>query len=87
MKQAVCFSCGEVKPGALARCPHCGKLPESDEDLLLSLALSSRYLGGVSLEVAGRDIKEGRRPRLDEQTLERLQAQLEEFKGRPVVRR
>jgi hypothetical protein len=62
-------------------------LPESDEDLLLSLALSSRYLGGVSLEVAGRDIKEGRRPRLDEQTLERLQAQLEEFKKSPVVRR
>jgi hypothetical protein len=53
----------------------------------LSLALSSRYLGSVSLEEAVRDIKEGRRPRLDEQTLERLQAQLEEFKKSPVVRR
>lgn len=87
MKQAVCFSCGEVKPGALARCPLCGKLPESDEDLLLSLALSSRNLGGVSLEVAGRDIKEGRRPRLDEQTLDRLRAQIEEFKKAPIVKR
>lgn len=87
MKQAVCYSCGEMKRGALAPCPHCGRSPESDDDLILSLGLTDRYLDDAELEAVGRDIKQGKRPKLDDETRQRFQAHLEEFKKFPAVKR
>jgi len=68
MAYAVCFHCGEMKFGALVSCPHCGRCPESDGDLLLPIALPSRHLDCGMMVVIVRDIKEGKRPKLDEKT-------------------
>lgn len=87
MKQAVCYSCGEMKRGALAPCPHCGRSPESDDDLILSIGLTDRYLDDAELEAVGRDIKQGKRPNLNDETRQQFQAHLEEFKKFPAVNR
>jgi len=39
------------------------------------------------MEIIGRDIKEGKRPKLDEHTQQHFQAQLEEFRKSPIVKR
>lgn len=87
MTKAVCFSCGEMKAGALVPCPYCGIYPKLDNDLILSLSLTSRQLGGDKMAAVCQDIKQGRRLKLDEETRQRFQACLEEFKKFPIVKR
>lgn len=39
MTNAICFKCGEEKPGALSVCISCGAIPKSDHELCLSMVL------------------------------------------------
>jgi len=84
--RAVCLFCGEGKAGAFVPCPHCGRGPESDDDLILSLVMTEPHLDELGREAVGQDIKHGKCPSLDNETRQRFQAHLEEFKRGPVVK-
>ena len=84
--RAVCLFCGEGKAGAFVPCPHWGRCPESDDDLILSLVMTKPYLDELGREAVSQDIKRGKRPKLDDETRERYGRQLEEFKRVPVVK-
>jgi hypothetical protein len=86
MTRAVCLFCGEGKAGAFVLCPHCGRCPEADDELILSLMMTERYLTGPEREAVGQDIKQGKRPSLDNETRQRFQAHLEEFRQVSVVK-
>ena len=87
MPRAICFSCGGTKSSALGPCPHCGSLPEVDDDLILSLAITERHLDEAGMDAIARSIKEGKRPKLDKKKRQQLLAHLEEFKKNPVIKR
>lgn len=66
MTRAVCFNCGEIKWGALGNCKACGARPQSDDDLMLALALTDHYLDKAGLQKFASNIKAGNRPKLSE---------------------
>ncbi len=49
--------------------------------------MTERYLTALEREAVGQDIKQGKSPRLDDETRQRFQAHLEEFKENLVVLR
>ena len=83
MTQAICFKCGSLKIGAFGQCKQCGELPKSDEDLIMSIALTDHYLDLNTLLEIGKSIKAGERPNLDDATRKDLIAVLEQFKQTP----
>jgi hypothetical protein len=80
MTQAVCFKCGSPKHGAFSDCGSCGARPQSDDDLMSSLAFTDHYFDHTSLERIGADIAGGRRPQLDLTTQEKLRPGVQEAK-------
>lgn len=54
---ALCFHCGKMKIEPMGSCPHCGKSPNSDEDLVLSVVLSDYFYSKETLEKMGDFIK------------------------------
>ncbi len=80
MTVAVCFHCGELKFGAFCPCNECGQTPETDDDLVLSLAMTDHFFDRSTLEGMGRQVKRGKPPRLDDQTRSMLLAQVREFR-------
>ncbi|WP_396604874.1 hypothetical protein ACFLEY_22410 [Bradyrhizobium sp. YCK136] len=80
MTEAVCFKCGDHKLGAFSNCKNCGARPRSDDDLMLSLALTDHYFDHARLEQMGRDIAAGRLPQLDQATKEKLRPAVAEAK-------
>lgn len=53
MTQAVCFKCGEMKHGAFTDCPHCGGRPVTDDELVLSLAMTDHYFDLATMKQMG----------------------------------
>jgi hypothetical protein len=80
MTQAVCFKCGSLKFGAFSNCERCGARPQSDDDLMLSLAFTDHYFDRASLERIGADIAAGVPPQLDPTTKEKLRPAVQEAK-------
>jgi hypothetical protein len=80
MTQAVCFRCGEIKWGAFGNCNSCGARPESDDDLMTSLAFTDHYCDQSKLQQIGRDIKAGKRPQLSDAQKESLLPAIREIK-------
>jgi hypothetical protein len=80
MTQAVCFKCGSLKLGAFSDCGSCGARPQSDDDLMLSLAFTDHYFDRASLERIGADVARGRGPQLDLTTREKLGPAVQEAK-------
>jgi hypothetical protein len=70
-KQAVCVSCGRFKRRALARCKHCGYLPDTDYEIARAVILSRQVRAGEA--VMGRSLPE----------LERISTQIRS--GRPYL--
>ena len=68
MTQAVCFRCGVIKFGAFVPCSDCGAMPENEDDLALSLAMTDHYFDMPTLKKMGESIREGVTPHLDPQT-------------------
>jgi hypothetical protein len=64
MTVAVCFKCGEIKFGAFSPCQSCGAEPKSDDDLVLSLAMTDHYHERPALQELGQKIKKGELPHL-----------------------
>ena len=84
MTQAVCFKCGEIKHGAFTDCPHCGERPVSDEDFVISLAMTDHYFDLNTLKQMGEAVKKGEKPNLDEETKKNLMKQLLEQRNSPM---
>lgn len=80
MTQAVCFNCGEIKFGAYLVCDKCGKTPHTDDELILSLAMSDHYFKIDDLLQIGRDVKNGTPPQLDEATRKKLLASVPQIR-------
>jgi hypothetical protein len=72
MTQAVCFYCGAIKFGAFVACEQCNRIPKTDDELVLSLAMTDHYFERKTLEQMGANIKIGKSPHLDETTRARL---------------
>jgi hypothetical protein len=68
MTQAVCFRCGVIKFGAFVPCPDCGALPDNEDDLALSLAMTDHHFDMPTLRKMGESIQGGVTPHLDPQT-------------------
>ena len=54
MTQAVCFKFGEMKHGSFTDCPHCMGRPVTDDELVLSLAMTDYYLNLATMKQMGR---------------------------------
>jgi hypothetical protein len=80
LTKAVCFNCGEFKLGAFNACSLCKRGPETDDQLVMSLALTDHYFDLPTLKVMGKDIKNGKALQLDEQTKENLLSALAKLK-------
>lgn len=80
LTEAVCFNCGEFKLGALKTCSLCKRGPETDDQLMMSLALTDHYFDLPTLKVMGKDIKNGKALQLDEKTRENLLSALAKLK-------
>jgi hypothetical protein len=68
MTVAVCFKCGIIKFGAFVPCPDCSAAPQTEDDLVLSLAMTDHYFDRPTLEQMGAAVREGKPPHLDPQT-------------------
>ncbi|MFB9262840.1 hypothetical protein ACFFWD_06580 [Bradyrhizobium erythrophlei] len=80
MTQAVCFNCGAIKWGAFSNCENCGSRPKSDDELMVSLALTDHYFDLAKLHQMGRDVADGKAPQLDPATKEGLRPAIEQAK-------
>ncbi len=86
MTQAVCFKCGDMKHGAFTECPHCGGRPTTDDELVLSLAMTNHYFDLTTMKQMGAAVAEGKPPNLDEKSRQDLLKQLENARKTPVGR-
>lgn len=68
MTFAVCFKCGHLKFGAFLPCDDCSALPQNEEEVALSLAMTDHYFDLETLKQIGTSIAHGKPPHLDEQT-------------------
>src|ERR1700729_3596027 len=57
MSTSICYRCGDPKSAAENRCPSCGIIPETLEDLALSMALSRRFSTSTLLEILAGQIR------------------------------
>ena len=64
MTQAVCFKCGVIKFGAFVPCPDCGARPQTEEDLVMAMAMTDHYFDLPTLEQFGAELRAGRPPEL-----------------------
>jgi hypothetical protein len=76
MTQAVCYRCGVIKFGAFVPCPDCGAMPDNEDDLALSLAMTDHYIDMPTLRRMGESIQGGVVPHLDPQTHAQLVDQI-----------
>ena len=84
MTLAICFKCGKSKFGAFNPCEGCQATPRSEDDFVLSLALSDHYFQKPALDQMGADIAAGKPLQLDPDTRRMLIGVLREtgmFRG------
>ena len=81
MTMAVCFRCGELKFGAFTPCQSCGVTPSSDDDLIVSIAMTDHYHSVADLEQMGQRIRDGDSPELSDDTRRELMESLHELRA------
>ena len=59
MTVAVCVRCGVTKFGALTPCKECRQTPETEQEVIYSMALSDHFLEFAKLNEIARSIKNG----------------------------
>lgn len=72
MTMAVCHNCGEIKFGAFVPCPKCHDFPQTEDELILSLAMTDHYFDMRTLRQMGSAVRNGTPPNLDPETRARL---------------
>lgn len=83
MTTAVCFKCGKLKFGAFLPCEACSALPQNEEEVALSLAMTDLYFDLPTLKQIGLSISNGKPPQLDEHTHAKM---LELIRGTEAMR-
>jgi hypothetical protein len=68
MTTAVCFKCGKLKFGAFLPCEAGSALPQDEEEIAISLAITDHYFDLPTLKQIGASIADGKPPQLDEHT-------------------
>ena len=58
---AICHNCGAHKFDPFQSCPHCNKVPQSDDEVALVMMLSGDFLPLEKLAAAAAVIKSGQR--------------------------
>lgn len=64
MTMAVCFNCGVIKFGAFVPCPECHGVPQTEDELVLALAMTDHYFDQPTLEQMGAAVRDGHPPHL-----------------------
>ena len=83
MTKAVCIKCGALKPGALGRCPQCGHIPRTEDDLINSLALSDRHHDIDTLSQIGMRIaQDGTLPDLPDERGDEIRGAARDYSAR-----
>ena len=73
MTIAVCFKCGQKKIGAFLPCPNCGKVPKTDEELAVSLAMTDHYFDKADLDkMSEATRRNGKAPELSRETQQQM---------------
>ncbi|MFH1299981.1 MAG: hypothetical protein ABIK07_02895 [Planctomycetota bacterium] len=86
MTTAVCFHCGHLKFGSFKICEHCQARPCTDDELIVSLAMSDHYFDQKSMELMGDYIREhGHPPKLDPNSEKTFRRNFEEVKASGVL--
>lgn len=81
MTTAVCIKCGELKFGSFVPCHACSHGPETDHELIISLAMSDHYLDVDTLKQIGESIREkGEPPNLDPDSYASFKKTIEELR-------
>lgn len=62
MTTAVCYQCGHIKYGALIKCIKCGNIPNSVDELAVSMALNDHFFNHDTLNELTEAIKSGQKP-------------------------
>lgn len=78
MTVCVCFKCGAIKWGAFNACPKCKSRPQSEDDFVISMAMTDHYFDKPTMERMGADIAAGKPPDLDPETRANMLANLRE---------
>jgi hypothetical protein len=76
MTIAVCFQCGAQKFGAFCPCGECRAVPQTEDELALSLAMTDHYFDQQTLDQMGAAVRDGKPPHLSPETREGLLASL-----------
>lgn len=80
LAKSICFNCGEFKLFAFNVCRLCKVAPETDDELVLSLALTDHYFDLKILKIMGKDIQNGLPLKLERKTKENLISDLANLK-------
>lgn len=79
MTTAVCFNCGEIKFGAFCPCDSCGRAPKSEDEHIISLAMTDHHFDQEGLEqISEATKKNGRPPDLAPENREQIRNLLRE---------
>ncbi|QDV49951.1 hypothetical protein [Gimesia fumaroli] len=82
MTKAVCFQCGHLKFGSFLACDECQAKPKTDDELIVSLAMSDHYFDQETMESMGEYIREhGHPPHLDPESEKTFRRNFEEVKA------
>ena len=79
MTIAVCVKCGATKFGALTPCKECRQMPETEQEVIYSVALSDHFLDVEKLKEIARSIKNGQYIRLTAEQEELLRPEAREY--------
>ncbi len=86
MTKAVCFQCGHLKFGSFLPCDQCQAKPQTDDELIVSMAMSEHYFDQATLESMGEYTKEnGHPPQLDPESEKVFRRNFEEAKASGVL--
>ncbi|MGC4005690.1 MAG: hypothetical protein QM811_22250 [Pirellulales bacterium] len=79
MTQAVCYQCGALKRGAFLVCEECRATPTTEEERVVSLAMTEHHFDAAALGGMSDTIRRtGKPPELEPETRRRLTAMLRE---------
>ncbi|MCB0786383.1 MAG: hypothetical protein KDC02_19525 [Flavobacteriales bacterium] len=80
MTTAVCHACGEFKFGAFVPCSACGNTPATEEEQVVSLAMTDHFLSQADLRQLQDRVRQGLPIDIDERSREALLQQVRQFR-------
>ncbi len=78
------FQVWRMKHDTFTKCPHCGVRPATDDELVLSLAMTDHYFDLTTMKQIGAAVAEREPPNLDEKSRQDLSNRLENARKTPA---